>query len=583
MNKGSKTFHMETLVHLDPVETHKAFLKWWWTPGLPVPGLSLLTARIQEAKDEAGTDAIRQVPGGIHEHIQEAKLGQFIEYTLSKKLFFPASYHRGRINFFQAGPGCTRVTWDINHTPNIFYPILGPIFLDIILSTMFYWSFTSSVNRAQRKSGSMLGFLLKGALFLYLGFFISRVMTLPTKPSYPDKEYLDVLAKHREQTKDIDSVISKNSYLIIGGTGFTGTAIVHDLQKRGAKKVRVMARTFPPLVDFPYGPNPGDRYPLPGVEYTRGDMTDTKHLKEAMKDITVIIQTAVSYGNPSFGSLRGYEATYNINVGGMKNMYTAAKESGTVKQIIYTSSVDTVFTHKPLHYVNETHPYAALGDTESTYATGKWEVGDNYAKTKIQAEAFLLSMNGKDGIHTIALRPNGIIGPGEFIALKRAVDTAWLLGVMPMYFGESINDWSCVSNLAYAHMLASYKLATDPHTVGGKAYFISDEEKTSLASFDVFKPVMEAVAAPVFKWFYIPPWIISGSGHMLELIDKFTYEKLGFATPIALNYKEGLKCTVTHYVDNSRAKKDLGYKPFMSTTECLRHATVELKRRYGVK
>jgi len=582
MEKGTKTFHLETIVYLDPVEAHRVFLKWWWGPGLPVPGLSLLTGKQQDAKDEAGTDAIRIVPGGIHEHIQKAKLGEFIEYTLSRKLFFPASYHRGRISFYQAGPGCTRVTWDINYTPTLLAPLLTPIFLDITLRTMFVYDFTATANAGKSK-GSTLGFILKCALFLYVGFLISRLLSLPSKPSYPDKEYLDVLEKHRQETSEINTVVAKNSYLVIGGTGFTGTAIVHDLQKRGARKVRVMARSLPPAVEFPYGPNPSDRYPLPGVEYARGDMTDMKALKEAMKDITVVVQTAVSYGNPSFGSLRGYESAYNINVQGMKNIYTAAKESGTVKQIIYTSSVDVVFTHKPLHYVNETHPYAALGDNESQYASGKWAIGDNYAKTKIQAESFLLSMDNKDGIRTIALRPNGILGPGENVAMKRAVDTAWLIGMIPMYFGESINDWSCVSNLAYAHVLASYKLATDPNSVGGKGYFITDEEKTSLASLSVFKPTIEAVAGPMYKLFYIPPWIITTSGHLLELIDKFAFDTFGIATPIPLNYKEAMKSTMTHYVDNSRAKKDLGYKPFMTTTECVRHATVEIKRRYGIK
>jgi len=587
MDKGTHNAYFERILPVDPVTAHKIFMeKTWWGGGLPWYLNVLSTTVVRPAKDESGKGAIRQVPGFIHEEILDAELGKFVEYTVSKKRFLPFAYHRGRMNLYPAGPGYTRMVWEINYTPMIHGPLVLP-FSFFVLGIMVQDFQNTCVQRSTLpkkryvNTGSWLAFIVKALVVMYLAFMVSRAMRIPKmKPQPPGEAYITRTNEARANSLNLNEVVSKTSYLIIGGTGFTGSGLVDDLRKRGAKKIRIMGRSMPPSIEYPYSFKKEDHYPIKGVEYIRGDVTDPKALTEAMKDINVVYYVAVSYGNPSFGMVRSHEATEKINVGGMKNVYQAAKDAKTVKQIIYTSSGDTVFTTKPLRYVNETHPYLAYG-SDKQYAEGEFAVGDAYARTKIMAEKYLLSMDNKDGIRTLSLRPNGIYGPGEFSNWKKLMDIFFVLGGMPFYFDlNHVTDWSCLYNLVYAHILATHKLAVNPDAVGGKAYFITDDEPTNNAALKVFSPTINAVAGPQAPLIPIPPQLIAPILYGWELLDDFLQKTFGIAFTPFLTWKEFLKVYMTHHYDNSRARKDLDYKPLITTGECQAFITEEIMRRY---
>ena len=590
MDKGTSYYSTEILVLTDPITAHKTFLdRVWWGGGfpwyLPMPSSGI----VQALKDEAGTGGIRQVPGFIHEEILSAEMGKFIEYTLKRKVVLPMSYHRGRINFYPAGPDCTRVVWEVSFTP---FPIVGLIVMPIMLST-FDFFFLPELKRACEKAyqprkgtmtwGVILIAIVKLILVGYVLFMISRAIRIPfTKPQVPGEEYLAHQAMNRADTPELTQLLKDETYLVIGGTGFTGSALVEELRQRGVKKIKVLGRGVPPKPEYPY-PN-GGSYPVQGVEYIKGSMTDKEALKQAMQGTTIVFQTAVTYGFPSFGSQRGEKETEEVNVGGMKNVYETAVHSKSVKQIIYTSSCDTTFTTGPLRHVNETHPYVETFQSSLTYAEGERAVGDNYARTKILAEKFILENDGKHGIRTASIRPNGIFGPGEFSAFKRAIDPAYIMGFFPFYFDETQEtDWTCVHNLVYAHLLAAAKLKTSPEDVGGKAYYITADEISNSAAAQIFAPAVEAAAGPARLWFKIPPWVLIETGRALESLEKFVFEKTGWAIPLPMTHKEALKTLTTHTHDNSRAKKDLGYTPLMSTAQCQKYTAEETARRYWVR
>ena len=66
-----------------------------------------------------------------------------------------------------------------------------------------------------------------------------------SKPAPHSAEYLEMLQGIRRETAPVvDASIRKRAFLIIGGTGFTGTVIADDLMARGAKHVRVMSRVW---------------------------------------------------------------------------------------------------------------------------------------------------------------------------------------------------------------------------------------------------------------------------------------------------------------------------------------------------
>lgn len=128
MDIGTKKLSTHIVVDGDAVNAHKTFLsRVWWGGGfpwwLPIPASGVVQAPI----DDAGNGGIRQVPGFIQEQILDAKLGEYVEYTLKRKLFMPISYHRGRVSFQELDGGKqTKVTWEVSYTP---YPVIGFLFL----------------------------------------------------------------------------------------------------------------------------------------------------------------------------------------------------------------------------------------------------------------------------------------------------------------------------------------------------------------------------------------------------------------------------------------------------------------------
>eukprot|EP01062_Namystynia_karyoxenos_P082657 TRINITY_DN934_c0_g1_i1.p2 TRINITY_DN934_c0_g1~~TRINITY_DN934_c0_g1_i1.p2 ORF type:complete len:458 (+),score=191.88 TRINITY_DN934_c0_g1_i1:84-1376(+) len=392
----------------------------------------------------------------------------------------------------------------------------------------------------------------------------------------PGKEYMEHLDRLRSETESVTEAVRQHTFLVIGGTGFTGSAIVNDLLARGAKKVRVMGRSLPPSVEYPYN---GHKYPIPGVDYAKGDVTNLDTLKKAMDGISVVIHTAAHYGSPTFTTRGTGKSVEKVNVGGMRNIITAAQEK-KVKQLIYTCTSDVIFT--PQGYTNATE--------DAPYADGKAApaVGDHYALTKIEAEKLALGADKQKGLRTVSIRPNGIYGPGENSAFPKAIAPAHIMGVMPMIFDtEQLSDWVCVYNLVYAHLLAVEKLTKNPDTVGGKAFFITDLTTINNAAYKIFEPPMNAVGAQVHHWIVVPPAAFVAVAGWMEDAQTWFWDKLGidlwkYFGAVMFTRKEALKALVTHTHSAQRAVDLLGYRALLSFEECSAYQGEELRRRYGL-
>ena len=87
---------------------------------------------------------------------------------------------------------------------------------------------------------------------------------------------------------------------------------------------------------------------------------------------------------------------YKVNVLGTKTIIATAAAHG-VPKLVYTSSAGNVYNMTDLIGVDERMP---IPETQL----------DAYNKSKAQAEALVLDANGKEGLHTVALRPAGIFG-----------------------------------------------------------------------------------------------------------------------------------------------------------------------------
>ncbi|KAF8316701.1 C-3 sterol dehydrogenase [Cantharellus anzutake] len=222
------------------------------------------------------------------------------------------------------------------------------------------------------------------------------------------------------------------SYLVIGGSGFLGRYIVEALLARGDKNVAVfdvVQRHF-------------------DVTFYNGDLTNEVEVGNAIRKsaATCIFHTAT----PSPTAInQNQDIFYKVNVLGTRTIIAAAAAHG-VPKLVYTSSAGNVYNMTDLIGVDERLPIPE-------------QQLDAYNKSKAQAEALVLEANGKEGLHTVALRPAGIFGPGDRTALPGIVSVI-KNNQTRIQIGNNNNlfDWTYVGNVVKAHLLAADKLLDPP-------------------------------------------------------------------------------------------------------------------------
>ena len=104
----------------------------------------------------------------------------------------------------------------------------------------------------------------KVVLFIVLpmaAYLFAAMPTVPNAPATQSPAYLEYLQGIRQQNPA--RAVEKHSFLVIGGTGFTGGVIVDDLLARNAKHVRVISRKLPTAAKR-----------KDGVEYVSGSITN---------------------------------------------------------------------------------------------------------------------------------------------------------------------------------------------------------------------------------------------------------------------------------------------------------------------
>ena len=88
------------------------------------------------------------------------------------------------------------------------------------------------------------------------------------------------------------------------------------------------------------------------IDFVQGDVRDYEKLAMACEDVDLIIHAAavIDWG------AKDPNEVLSVNVGGTENVIRACRERG-VQNLIYTSSLDAVYTGKPLVNVNEDQDY----------------------------------------------------------------------------------------------------------------------------------------------------------------------------------------------------------------------------------
>ncbi len=316
--------------------------------------------------------------------------------------------------------------------------------------------------------------------------------------------------------------------LVTGGGGFLGKAIVKKLV---GKKISVtsFSRNFYPELQ------------TMGVTQIQGDLADKNAVADAFKQIDAVFHVAAK----SAEVWGPFEDFFQVNVTGTQNVISACRENN-IRQLIYTSSPSVIFDENDMENVDESVPYP------KKYLA-------HYPETKAMAEK-LVRKAGENGLNTIILRPHIIWGPEDNHVLPTLIKKAKRLKRVGQK--DYLVDTIYVDNAADAHILAFEKLLENP-LLSGNVYFVSQDEPVPI--WKIINAFFHAAGLPPMKG-QVSEKTVYIAGAVFEFVYKFFNIK---GEPIIT--KLAAKELATHHWFNiSRAKRDLGYYPKISTQEGLK-------------
>lgn len=323
--------------------------------------------------------------------------------------------------------------------------------------------------------------------------------------------------------------------LVTGGAGFIGRRIVRRLLEQG-HEIQVLGRSTRPRDD--------------AIRFVTTDLSRETIPAKVCEGVDAIFHVAAKAG--VWGSASSYHAA---NVLATRRVIEACCEHG-VRFLVHTSSPSVVFTGQPFR-----------GESEAVSYGRNWLC--HYARTKAIAEQEVLAANGRRGLKTIALRPHLVWGPEDPHLIPKALARARSGKLRIVGEGANRVDLTHVENAAHAHLLALDALSSGNH-LGGKAYFISQEEPVALWPWlnDLLAllgepPVTRKVS---FKTAY-------ATGFLLECV----WRVLRLSSEPPMTRFVAVQLAEDHWFDVSAARRDLGYEPIVSMEDGLRETVAWLK------
>ena len=315
---------------------------------------------------------------------------------------------------------------------------------------------------------------------------------------------------------------------ITGGSGFVGGSLIEELLKRGWD-VRALARS----------PQSEAKVRALGATLVKGSLDEEGVLRDAMAGCEVVFHIAAHF------KLWGKQALFDrVNVDGTRNVVNAAAATGSVRRVIGVSAGAVVMGDpEPMVDVDETRPLQVRAFAP-------------YSSSKANGERVLLDANNvRPQFETIALRPPFIWGSGmpsldEMVETVHAGRWQWVDG------GKQAMSSCHVDNLCEALILAA------DHGRGGQAYFVADEEKSTLKSFISALLATRGVSASDKAIPFGLAWVMAGLvGTAWRLL------RLSGQPPITRQLLRLIGKPFTIRTDKARA--DLGYAPRITMSEGL--------------
>jgi 2-alkyl-3-oxoalkanoate reductase len=241
-----------------------------------------------------------------------------------------------------------------------------------------------------------------------------------------------------------------------------------------------------------------------------------------------------------------YEDFYRANVTGTANILEACRANG-IDRLVYTSSPSVVFDGGDVEGGDESLPYP------SSYEA-------HYPRTKAMAEQLVLAADSSQ-LATVALRPHLIWGPGDNHLVPRILARGRAGRLRRIGDRANLVDTVYVDNAARAHLQAADRLAPGS-APAGRAYFISNGQPLPL--WEMVNRILAAADLPPVTR-SIPP----GLAYTVGCICEGLWGLLRLAGEPPMTRFVAHELSSAHWFDISAARRDLGYRPEVSTDEGL--------------
>ena len=275
------------------------------------------------------------------------------------------------------------------------------------------------------------------------------------------------------------------------------------------------------------------------------DINDETGIKQLVSDADVVVHTV-----SNFRSASGPPESYTeINLNGTINTFERAREAG-VKRFVYISTI------------------GVLGDIKECPAseTTEFNPGDNYQKTKLEAEKYCRKQaENKDiGMSLTVIRPCSLYGPGDMRMLKM---------FRMLKKGTFLAIGKCDANFHAVYiddLIAGIELAMNDES-NNEVFIIGGDKYVSLKEYITIAAHSVGSRYPWIKIPFLPMY-------MLSAIVEFACVPFGIEPPI---FRRRVKFYRNNRAfDITKAKQKLGYSPSVSLEEGMKR-TVEWYKANG--
>ncbi len=274
-------------------------------------------------------------------------------------------------------------------------------------------------------------------------------------------------------------VNKKPSILIVGSSGFIGTALTHLLIKH-KYPIRLLVR-HPGKLDASFFHEE--------IDIQKGDLCDRAAVQKALEGVTTVFHLARA-------QVKDWGDYVDQEIETTRLLAEESRKAG-VKKFIYTGTIDSYFAGFAKQVITEQTPLDPLIDCRN-----------NYARAKAAEEAILMKMYQDTGFPAVIVRPGIVLGVGSN-PFHWGVGM-WFYGSICCLWGKGGNPLPFVWVDDVAQGLVScmetegiegesFNLIDDP-LLSGKDYVEILGRKMKVA-FDVYPtPIWRLYLTDLFKW-----------------------------------------------------------------------------------